>query len=216
MNKYKEKFINYCKDKIENLGVIHSKNEDLEETNKKVIMIFPKWYDTTNTRALMDFEGGLVIVDDKNNVIFSGGEMALAVYESLEMQFTKIDKNFYKEILEMWKEYGFDDILERDEIDRISREKIKKELILPSYLDYNVISRNGGADVEIYCNKIPHLGAKTTTMKNGKYVQDYFDINKLWEVTILNNFKEFERYEYVIGWKNVVKLLCEQYNKFIK
>ena len=87
--------------------------------------------------------------------------------------------------------------------------KIEKEFKLPEPFKYNVISRNGGADVEIYTPNISDLRATTTTMKGTKHIQEWFDIDGLWQVNILDDNGNFKKYEYVTGWQNAIKIFSK-------
>lgn len=110
-----------------------------------------------------------------------------------------------------------DDALELDDVDKASREKIQNEFKCPEHFDYSVISRAGGADVEVYCKDIPDLKAMTTTMnENGEYVQDYFDIDGLWQVNEIDKNGKFVKNLYINGWQEMFKVLQSEYGKVLK
>lgn len=94
--------------------------------------------------------------------------------------------------------------------------KIEKELVVPNPFHYNVVRRQGGLDIEIYNTQIPDLKASTTTMFKGEYVQEYFDIDKLWQVNVVNEEGKFEKHIYIEGWQNVIKQLKENKKKVNK
>ena len=159
---YKQLFMDYCKDKIKNLGNITVDEEIMEDNyinDTKILYVLP------NVRGC---------------------------------------------------EYYFDEMMEREEIDKAQRKKIEKEFKLPEPFKYNVISRNGGADVEIYTPNISDLRATTTTMKGTKHIQEWFDIDGLWQVNILDDNGNFKKYEYVTGWQNAIKILENTLKKLTK
>ena len=102
------------------------------------------------------------------------------------------------------------------QLETIIKAKIEKEFKLPEPFKYNVISRNGGADVEIYTPNISDLRATTTTMKGTKHIQEWFDIDGLWQVNILDDNGNFKKYEYVTGWQNAIKILENTLKKLTK
>ena len=60
------------------------------------------------------------------------------------------------------------------------------------------------------------LKATTTTMKDGEYIQKYFNIDKMWEVNIVNSNGKYEKMVYIKGWQNVIRQLLDNFNKIKK
>ena len=133
--------------------------------------------------------------------------------QAMDYTFTAIDTEFYNNLLEYWDELYLDDVMELDDVDKESREKIQRELKLPEHFSYNINSRAGGADVEVYNDTYRDLKATTTTMKDGEHVQEYFDIDGLWEVNTLNEDGKYKGKVYANGWQEAVKILQDEYNK---
>ena len=184
---YKQLFMDYCKDKIKNLGNITVDEEIMEDSyinDTKILYVLPNVRGCEYVNVLRDDEGGAIWVSPEGNIVLEAGGMASANDDIVELKFTAIDKEYYEEILKYWSEYYFDEMMEREEIDKAQRKKIEKEFKLPEPFKYNVISRNGGADVEIYTPNISDLRATTTTMKGTKHIQEWFDIDGLWQVNL--------------------------------
>lgn len=215
-SKYKQVFIDYCKGKVEDLGEMKlADTEDgFYEESYPIIFIEPKFRDAQPAYALQLPEGNLFITDKDGNVIFNGNAMASAEEEVIEMQFTKISTDYYNELLQYWDEIGFDEALELKDITTTSTDKINKEFKVPAHFKYNVFDRMGGADVEVYCTDRNDLKATTTTMnEKGEYVQDYFDIDGLWEVSEVDENGKWVKNQYITGWQNAMASLEQQYNK---
>ena len=216
---YKQLFMDYCKDKIKNLGNITVDEEIMEDNyinNTKILYVLPDVRGCEYVNVLRDDEGGAIWVSPEGNIVLEAGGMASANDDIVELKFTAIDKEYYEEILKYWSEYYFDEMMEREEIDKAQRKKIEKEFKLPEPFKYNVISRNGGADVEIYTPNISDLRATTTTMKGTKHIQEWFDIDGLWQVNILDDNGNLKKYEYVTGWQNAIKILENTLKKLTK
>lgn len=217
ISKYKQRFIDYCKDKVQDLGEMKIHSEEPYYDNGTVYQIYliePKFRDAEPAYCLNDEdEGALLVANEKGEIIFDGGEMAPLYAETLKMHFTKIATEYYEYMLEYWDDLDCDDILELADTTNTSKEKIEKELKVPDNFKYNIQERLGGADVEIYCPKYPDLKASTTTMdEHGKYVQEYFDIDGLWQVSTLRSDGRFKEYVYVTGWQEAIKVLEQEYN----
>lgn len=218
VNTYKQRFIDYCKGKVEDLGTIVAKDKDDEDFNEELpVAMIDNHYEQAKPAYILipdpDYDDRLVISDKDGNV-FIDSPMSNVVGEAQEMTFDKIDTEFYNNVLEYWDELYMDDALELDDVDKASREKIQNEFKCPEHFDYNVISRAGGADVEVYCKDIPDLNATTTTMnENGEYVQDYFDIDGLWQVNEVDDSGKFIKNLYINGWQEAMNTLVQQYSK---
>lgn len=218
VNTYKQRFIDYCKGKVEDLGTIVAKDKDDEDFNEELpVAMIDNHYEQAKPAYILipdpDYDDRLVISDKDGNV-FIDSPMSNVVGEAQEMTFDKIDTEFYNNVLEYWDELYMDDALELDDVDKASREKIQNEFKCPEHFDYNVISRAGGADVEVYCKDISDLNATTTTMnENGEYVQDYFDIDGLWQVNEVDDSGKFIKNLYINGWQEAMNTLVQQYSK---
>lgn len=217
-SKYKQRFIDYCKDKVKDLGqVTNMSEEDIESNsladNLNICLIEPEFRGDKDVRVLSDDDGGCICVNQSGEIIFNGGAMWSIDAQAMDYTFTAIDTEFYNNLLEYWDELYLDDVMELDDVDKESREKIQRELKLPEHFSYNINSRAGGADVEVYNDTYRDLKASTTTMKDGEHVQEYFDIDGLWEVNTLNEDGKYKSKVYANGWQEAVKILQDEYNK---
>lgn len=217
-SKYKQRFIDYCKDKVKDLGqVTNMSEEDIESNsladNLNICLIEPEFRGDKDVRVLSDDDGGCICVNQSGEIIFNGGAMWSIDAQAMDYTFTAIDTEFYNNLLEYWDELYLDDVMELDDVDKESREKIQRELKLPEHFSYNINSRAGGADVEVYNDTYRDLKATTTTMKDGEHVQEYFDIDGLWEVNTLNEDGKYKDKVYANGWQEAVKILQDEYNK---
>ena len=217
-SKYKQRFIDYCKDKVKDLGqVTNMSEEDIESNfladNLNICLIEPEFRGDKDVRVLSGDDGQCICVNQSGEVIFDGGAMWSVDAQAMDYTFTAIDTEFYNNLLEYWDELYLDDVMELDDVDKESREKIQRELKLPEHFSYNINSRAGGADVEVYNDTYRDLKASTTTMKDGEHVQEYFDIDGLWEVNTLNEDGKYKSKVYANGWQEAVKILQDEYNK---
>ena len=220
----KDRFIDYCKGKIKNLGKVKVEVNDWDSeeydatklANVNVSLI------TSDGLYMIDFDDSSDIMDSdeavyynpKNKELIYSGQMSSWEENIESLDFKAISKKLYNYILEFWDDHNFDAGMNLDKLTKESDEKIKRELKLPKPFKYNIIHRLGGSDVEIYCNKDGVGGAKTTTVKDNEYVQDYFDIDGLWDVEIYKNGK-YKGIEQVKGWQNAVSLLQKQLDSSI-
>ena len=53
-------------------------------------------------------------------------------------------------------------------------------------------------------------------MKGTKHIQEWFDIDGLWQVNILDDNGNLKKYEYVTGWQNAIKILENTLKKLTK
>lgn len=219
----KQQFIEYCKDKIKDLGQVPVEIDDFdsdEDGAKKVVKVRVAFIDAEGNNILdpedcldkLDSDEGLCWVNPHGE--FDSSPMSTPDIELGELTFTAINKDYYDNILEYWDDFSMDEVIGRTNASNSGNDKIDSELDIPEPFKYNVIERNGGADVEIYHPKYNNLGASTTTMdEKGNYVQDYFDIDGLWEVSTIKSNGDFDKYVYVTGWQEVVKTLQNELSK---
>ncbi len=217
----KEAFIAYCKDKIKDLGTVEVETEDWDsdeedakkKVNIRVDLINAEGNYVLNNEDCMneldtDGEGGVYYFPKTEEILFTG-PMDNWNDNINKLDFQAISKTCYDNVLEYWDDLNMDEEMDLEGIIKDSDEKISKELRLPKPLKYNVIHRLGGSDVEVY---IPGKGtvAQTTTMKGDQHIQDHFDIDGLWQVNTYDKKGNFLKYDYVDGWKNMVKLVLSQ------
>lgn len=221
-SKYKQRFIDYCKGKVEDLGTLQVINDDYDEeyddeedkyTEYQIGLISSDYDQANPAYVLFPEDDDVLKVADKDGNLIVDNAMSDIIEEAKEMSFDKIDTSLYDEIIEYWDEHYMDDAMELDDVDKSQREKIEREFKCPKGFYYNVISRNGGADVEVYCDDIRDLKATTTTMKDTEYVQDYFDIDGLWEVNIVDENGNYKGRVYANGWREAMDKLKDEYNK---
>ena len=212
INQYKQRFIDYCKGKVEDLGTLILSGEDDED--ELPIALISNQYSQAKPAYILLPEDDVLMVSDKNGKVFIDSPMSNVIGEVQEMKFDKIDTEFYNQVLEDWDDFYMDDAFELNDVDKAQREKIQNEFKCPEHFDYNVISRAGGADVEVYCKDISDLKAMTTTMnENGDYVQTYFDIDGLWQVNEVDENGKYVKHLYINGWQEAMNTLVQQYNK---
>lgn len=208
----KQKFIDFCKGKVKDLGTI-----DAKDGNTYKILITSDSYKQAQPEAYLTQDGDNLIVIAKSGEVVINSDMDTIMTDVGELDFTAIDTELYNEILDNWEDYDLaDDFTYRADAD-IQYDKIKEMAKqLPAEIKYNTNERVGGVDVEMYVDNMPNIKASTTTMKGTEYIQDSFDIDGLWEVSTLDDNGEFNNYEYVTGWQEAVKLMQEQMPKVKK
>ena len=112
---YKQLFMDYCKDKIKNLGNITVDEEIMEDSyinDTKILYVLPNVRGCEYVNVLRDDEGGAIWVSPEGNIVLEAGGMASANDDIVELKFTAIDKEYYEEILKYWSEYYFDEMME--------------------------------------------------------------------------------------------------------
>ena len=208
----KQKFIDFCKDKVKDLGTI-----DANDGNTYKILLTSDSYKQAQPEAYLSQDEDYLIVIDKSGEVVINSNMGTIMTDVGELDFTAIDTELYNEILDNWEDYDLaDDFTYRADAD-IQYDKIKEMAKqLPAEIKYNTFERIGGVDVEMYVDNMSNIKASTTTMKGTEYVQDNFDIDGLWQVSVLDDNGNFLKNEYVTGWQEAVKLMQEQMSKVKK
>ena len=211
-DKAKQKFIDFCKGKVKDLGTI-----DAKDGNTYKILLTSDSYKQAQPEAYLTQDDDYLIVIDKSGEVVIKSVMDTIMTDVGELDFTAIDTELYNEILDNWEDYDLaDDFTYRADAD-IQYDKIKEMAKqLPAEIKYNTFERIGGVDVEMYVDNMPNIKASTTTMKGTEYIQDSFDIDGLWQVSTLDENGEFNNYEYVTGWQEAVKVMQEQMSKVKK
>ena len=208
----KQKFIDFCKGKVKDLGTI-----DAKDGNTYKILLTSDSYKQAQPEAYLTQDDDYLIVIDKLGEVVINSDMDTIMTDVGELDFTAIDTELYNEILDNWEDYDLaDDFTYRADADIQYDKIIEMAKQLPAEIKYNTFERIGGVDVEMYVDNMPNIKASTTTMKGTEYVQDSFDIDGLWQVTTLDDNGEFNNYEYVTGWQEAVKLMQEQMPKVKK
>ena len=208
----KQKFIDFCEGKVKDLGTI-----DAKDGNTYKILLTSDSYKQAQPVAYLSQDGDYLIVIDKSGEVVINLYMGTIMTDVGELDFTAIDTELYNEILDNWEDYDLaDDFTYRADAD-IQYDKIKEMAKqLPAEIKYNTFERIGGVDVEMYVDNMPNIKASTTTMKGTEYVQDNFDIDGLWQVSVLDDNGNFLKNEYVTGWQEAIKLMQEQMPKVKK
>lgn len=114
----KQKFIDYCKDKIEDLGDVEIYDEDYEENIQ--------YHKLMHTEGIREFEDLYIIADFDNyeneNLIAINNENKIVINTPMidcngyagTMQFDKIDKKFYDQLMDYWDDLYMDEIIEEE------------------------------------------------------------------------------------------------------
>lgn len=189
-DQYKQKFIDYCKGKIKDLGSVDIKGEDVigytfldDEDEDKIFTI----------RIDCDFGGNYKALDGEdtfnafelensylsNGKFVDGGQMdAGLLWHLAEMNFKYIDTDFYKELLDNWENWEMSMRLEEVELDNESRLNESEELKeVPSYESFRSQILN---DLEMYYEDLMYddddvFGGTEDSYANEMVVQHLFD-----------------------------------------
>lgn len=114
----KQKFIDYCKDKIEDLGDVEIYDEDYEENIQ--------YHKLMHTEGIREFEDLYIIADFDNyeneNLIAINNENKIVINTPMidcngyagTMQFDKIDKKFYDQLMDYWDDLYMDETIEEE------------------------------------------------------------------------------------------------------
>ena len=114
----KQKFIDYCKDKIEDLGDVEIYNEDYEENIQ--------YHKLMHTEGIREFEDlyivadfdnyeneNLIAINDENKIVINTPMIDCNGYAGT-MQFDKIDKKFYDQLMDYWDDIYMDEMIEEE------------------------------------------------------------------------------------------------------
>lgn len=113
----KQKFIDYCKDKIEDLGDIEIYDEDYEENvqyhkimHTEGIREFNDLYIVANFE---EYDENLKAINSENKMVIDTPMIDCNGYAAT-MQFDKIDQEYYHTLLEYWNDLYMDEIIEEE------------------------------------------------------------------------------------------------------
>lgn len=110
----KQKFIDYCKGKVKDLGETRVYNNNIEEDQVyKVLMFSEGLREYENVRIVTHDDAGenLIVIDENNNIVIDTPMIDQIGYAS-EMLFKYIDTEFYNGILKYWDDLQMDDYFE--------------------------------------------------------------------------------------------------------
>lgn len=140
---YKDTFIDYCKDKVKDLGTIEVKNADYDEEDlddqeyisANVLMTADGIRQFSNVKVIAregseDDDWEQLVVADKDNNIVIESPMIDVVWYATRMEFTEIDKAFYNNILEYWEDGNYDEYFEDLKEESKLTESVEEEIPL--------------------------------------------------------------------------------------
>jgi hypothetical protein len=207
---YKQKFIDFCKDKVKDLGKLTTVSEDdpTEQETYEILYTSKSYKQAQPLAYILNNEDEYLMVANEEGEVFINSPMCSPEEDILELDFDEISTNYYEYILDYWDDLDMDARIEDYQADKENVEKADTELVVPEPFKYYT---NGGS-VEVYCDKYPDLKAKTTTMKGTEYVQEHFDINGLWEVNIIDENGKWKERGYADGWQEAMNMLKQQYD----
>lgn len=207
---YKQKFIDFCKDKVTDLGklTIVSEDDPTEQETYEILYTSKSYKQAQPLAYTLNNEDGYLMVANEEGEVFINSPMCSPEEDLIELDFDEISTSYYEYILEYWDDLDMDARIEDYQADKENVEKADTELVVPEPFKYYT---NGGS-VEVYCDKYPDLHAKTTTMKGTEYVQEHFDINGLWEVSIIDENGKWKERGYADGWQEAMSMLKQQYD----
>ena len=117
----KQRFIDYCKDKIENLGSVTIKGSDVshisfydsvddnKEYNIRVDYISSDGTKALNAGDTVDYFGTENTYLLPNGNVIDGGDMDAGQLNHIaELDFKSIDKQLYDDLLDNWESYDMD------------------------------------------------------------------------------------------------------------
>lgn len=114
----KQKFIDYCKDKIEDLGDVEIYDEDYEENIQYHRLMHTEGIREFNDLYIIanfdDYENeNLIAINNENKIVINTPMMDCNGYAST-MQFDKIDKKFYDQLMDYWDDIYMDEMIEEE------------------------------------------------------------------------------------------------------
>lgn len=110
----KQRFIDYCKDKIKDLGYTEV-NEDGEIINYPTLMTADEIREFKNVRIIQDdnYPDNLIAVDENGKVVINTPMITSDTFAA-RLEFTSIDTKFYNNLIEYWDELYMDEIMEEE------------------------------------------------------------------------------------------------------
>lgn len=114
----KQKFIDYCKDKIEDLGDVEIYDEDYEENIQYHKLMHTEGIREFNDLYIIanfdDYENeNLIAINNENKIVINTPMIDCNGYAGT-MQFDKIDKKFYDQLMDYWDDIYMDEMIEEE------------------------------------------------------------------------------------------------------
>ena len=114
----KQKFIDYCKDKIEDLGDTEIYDEDYEENVQYHKIMHTEGIREFNDLYIIanfdDYENeNLIAINNENKIVINTPMIDCNGYAAT-MQFDKIDKQFYDQLMDFWNDIYMDEMIEEE------------------------------------------------------------------------------------------------------
>lgn len=112
MDNKKQVFIDYCKNKIKNLG-----NIEIDEETYQILMHLPKLRQFEDVRVIGDLDsddGYLRVVDKDDNIVIET-LMVSFIDIAASMQFDSIDSSLYDYIMNYWDDIMMDEYIEQED-----------------------------------------------------------------------------------------------------
>lgn len=114
----RQKFIDYCKDKIEDLGDIEIYDEDYEENIQYHKLMHTEGIREFNDLYIIanfdDYENeNLIAINNENKIVIDTPMIDCNGYAAT-MQFDKIDKQFYDQLMDYWDDLYMDEMIEEE------------------------------------------------------------------------------------------------------
>ena len=195
-------FVEYCKDKLADLGTVKVKNFDDEEVDVKVAFEQPirdygmcKVLDGEDTMDKLDSDGEtLEFVDERGE--YHNSPMISPITLVGRCEFDKIDNNFYKSIIQYWDEIS--DFFESEEINEYQAE-VDKCIDAYNNKDLDTAYKAWCQLHEILDNKLDAAGPKD---------EERFPLYKEWQ-TYIDMIPKDMMYEITDYGKN--KIYAEEY-----
>lgn len=107
----KQKFIDYCKGKVKDLGETRAYEDGIEDAQMyRVVAVAEQLREFSNVRIVANEDTGdwLTAIDENNNIVICTPMLDELGYLSM-LEFKYIDTEAYNDILEHWDDLQMDD-----------------------------------------------------------------------------------------------------------
>lgn len=159
-NNYKQEFIDYCSDKIEDLGEVTITDEWGDEVTYPVALI-GDIRDLTNVKFILDDENPDVLkaVDENGELVLNTPMYTLDAYTA-EMRFSAISQSFYDDMITYWDDMSMDWLVDEVRDNDFDSEDIEEGLDYEDLILEKIVKK--GSKYQVQSEKGRNMGTYDT------------------------------------------------------
>ena len=159
-NDYKQEFIDYCSDKIEDLGEVTITDEWGDEVTYPVALI-GDIRDLTNVKFILDDENPDVLkaVNENGELVLNTPMYTLDAYTA-EMRFSAISQSFYDDMITYWDDMSMDWLVDEVRDNDFDSEDIEEGLDYEDLILEKIVKK--GSKYQVQSEKGRNMGTYDT------------------------------------------------------